>query len=203
MRWLLIILFALWCAPVKLGAAFKWQSGDRGELMLGATLWGVRVARKLAWPESERIAPEEGAQLQREAQEGRGGKEADRRGVSLLIRLIRTVLISNRARGWFVRCAKNEHTHILVQVGFSDAAACALADAIVKALFGMLARRFPGGRFCSRAVLGQKSSVQGMCIVRIRLGNLFSAALLGALGYLASGKKHKEETVWSIIPSKN
>lgn len=199
MRLFFLLLFVIWCAPVKLGAALHAGDGEKGTLMLGVTVWGVRFLRKKRLSGYGKPRLSDGAEIQ----EGEmSGQEDDRLGVGMAARLVRTMLISNRARKWFRRSASIEHLRLQVQVGFDDAAACALLDAALKGILGALHYRVPEGIFRSRVAMGHKSYVQGVCIVSIRLGNLLTAALMGALGYIASGKKRKEEKKWSIIPLK-
>ena len=77
----------------------------------------------------------------------------------------------------------------------------ALLDAAAISLMGTIRRLYPQGVFTCRAALHGPCALQGVCIVRLRMGNLLAAAAMGLMAYLVSGKK-KEERKWSVIPLK-
>ena len=205
MRLFLLAVFVLWIAPVKMGAAVHWQEGVHARLALGVTCWGVRFSKQYLKPypsgrlekHSEEHADSEALLVEGKAEKG---DAADSSGLRMLMRVLKTVLIGNRARQYFRRTSHTEGLYLVFYTGTRDAAACALADAGIKTLLGILCTHMPNGRYDARAAGSEKAGIQGICIVSLRLGNLLIAALLGTMAYLVSGRRKKEERKWNIIP---
>ena len=205
-----VVLFIILIAPVKLGIRLRWQGGMHAEAALGVTMWGIRLQQTLHWPGTQdvkRMAGREmqkkdaAANLQQTVEQAPGEKETDKAGIGWILRLIRTVAISDRARRYFRRTSVLEQLQIHFRAACQDAALCALLDAAAISLMGALRRRYPAGIFTCRAALQGPCVLQGVCIVRLRMGNLLAAAAMGLIGYLVAGKK-KEEKKWSVIPLK-
>lgn len=205
MRVLLLAVFVLCIAPMKMGAAVHWQEGENIRLALGVTCWGVRFSKRYLKPEPvsklemQEQEPKDSEELQVDAQSEKGNA-ADSKGLRVLARMLRTMLIGNRARHYFRYISHMEKLQILLQAGTRDAALCALADAGIKTALGILRTRLPAGYYTACAVPGEKAGIQALCIVKIRLGNLLIAVLLGTMAYFVSGRRKKEERKWNIIP---
>lgn len=207
MRLFFLILFVIWIAPVRMGAALRWQEGEHIRLALGVTCWGIRFSKQYLHPEStEKLAENEKQHHNSEALQIAGqdekGDAADSKGLRALVRLVHTMLIGNHARQFFRSTSHTDMLQLLLLTGTRDAAVCALADAGIKTLMGILRTRLPAGKYAARAMASDKAGIHGICIVSLRLGNLLIAALLGTGAYLVSGKRKKEERKWNIIPFK-
>ena len=137
MRLFLLAVFVLWIAPVKMGAAVHWQEGVHARLALGVTCWGVRFSKQYLKPypsgrlekHSEEHADSEALLVEGKAEKG---DAADSSGLRMLMRVLKTVLIGNRARQYFRRTSHTEGLYLVLYTGTRDAAACALADAGIK-----------------------------------------------------------------------
>lgn len=207
---LFIVLFIVLIAPVKLGIRLRWQGQMKAELALGVMVWGIRLNRKLYWPEQRDVARmaartvrgnDVSSNLQQKVEQTENDSMAESTGIGWILRLIRTMATSDHARAYFRRTSVLERLDIYFRAGCRDAAFCALLDAAAVTLMGMLRQRFPHAVFQCRAALNVHCALQGTCIVRLRMGNLLASAAMGLVAYLVTGKK-KEEKKWSVIPLK-
>lgn len=188
-----IFLFLIYITPLKMGVAVHWQSSQPVRIALGVTVWGVRIKREYAWP--ARLIGENA--IKTDSTSAVSSFDGIKKRGRLILHFLWNILRSDHVRNWLMV----EHVHVRVAIGFLEAAGCALMDALLKIVFALV-RHMPGCDFKSCARFDGQSAVQGLCIVRLRLGNLLVASALGAAAYWVAGRKKKEEKKWSTIPLK-
>ena len=180
----MILLYCLLITPVKIGVSLKWNSCQALESHFGILVWGMVWRRVLFWP--KRLVDTENIMLQA------GEKEITslfpvHRHSEKMQQWLQSCFAMPEVRKWVHRSIKTERVQVLAELSLSDAAACALLTSTLNVLFTMrqnrkehivrIAPRYDG-----------KSAVRGLCIVRLRLGNLLIAAVMGMAAYL--GKKN-------------
>lgn len=187
MGWLLIILYALLIAPVRVGAALRWE-GKTPTLRVGVMIWGFRLQTEL------RGRRDEAGRLRLVAGFGRrslplpAGKRKGGEGIKALALLLR----SNQKRAGLRRVIRVRALDFALQIGGENAALTALASGFFQALNPLV----PKARILCRPAFHGRTRLYARCIAEARLGILWAAWLRWRAG---RGSGQKEEQAWSIL----
>ena len=186
MRWLFLGLFLLLIAPVRVGAALRYDH-NKPALMVGLTVWGVRVQSKI---EARRDTA--GTLLLNAAVGGKsltlhpGGMNAGN-GIKTLGLLLK----SNGDRAALRKTIQLQVLDAYLQIGGENAAFIALAAGFLQALNALL----PRANIVCRPSFNGDTKAYIRCIAGTRLGILCLAWLRWRRRQRNS---RKEETAWSI-----
>ena len=187
MAWLLLGIYGLLIAPVRLGALARWKDGEM-RLALGVMLWGARaVARFRSGRDKKGALCLRGEWLGREVElhprlPGRG------QGLGRILGGGNGF----RRLGGLVRFTALEAE---ICPGGPDAAGTALWAGLIR----IIAVFFPRLRVRCRPAFNGKTSAVFRCIADTRLGIIIAVCLFGRLKSLRTGRK--EEKKW-IVPSR-
>lgn len=200
MAFLWILLYCIWIAPLKIGVAVRWQSENPVEIRFGAMVWGFRIRRLFYWPGRMLLADtlENSAEGPQKEILSFIPREKKKRSI---IHILRVALMSDHARRYLLRSIEDAQVHLDARIALADAAVCALISGSLNMLLGMIGAK-KGWQLRVSPVFQGESQAKGACIVRLRLGNLLIAGLLGAAAYMLVKRKHKEENAWNDIPLK-
>ncbi|MBQ7655337.1 MAG: hypothetical protein IJS41_02400 [Clostridia bacterium] len=185
MRWILLGLFLLLIAPVRIGAALRWEH-NKPALTVGVMVWGVRFQTVI---EARRDTA--GTLLLNAAVGGKtltlrpGGENAGK-GIKALGLLLK----SNSDRAAFRKLIQLQALDAYLQIGGQNAAFIALITGFLQALNPLL----PRARIICRPSFNGDTKAYIRCIAGARLGILLAAWL--RLRRRRAGQK--EEEAWSI-----
>ncbi|MBR3107084.1 MAG: hypothetical protein IKH30_07870 [Clostridia bacterium] len=185
MRWILLGLFLLLIAPVRIGAALRWEHG-KSALTVGVMVWGIRFQTMI-----EARRDETGALLLNAAV---GGKtltlRPDGRNAANGIKALGLLLKFNANRAKMRKMIQVQAFDIFLQIGGQDAAFIALTSGFLQALNPLL----PFVHIdCCPSFNGETKALV-RCIAGTRLGILLLAWL--RLSRRRAGRK--EDKAWSI-----
>ena len=181
MAWVLIALYIVFAAPVRLGAVFRWEKGA-AEGRLGAMVWGVRRTVRLDLMLDAENRPALrllSGKRERTLPVGRPRKGARK---------------SPGLRSAFEWLLSRAALRADIRIGGGDAALAALVSGALSALGALI----PRARVRCRPRYGGESGLFLACIAGARLGTIIAVCLRGWIMNRLQGKK--EEKAW-IVPS--
>lgn len=156
---LVLLLFVLFITPVQL--TLHWQQG----LELRLRVWGISRSHRVPPPAK--------------GQQGTPHQQ--------LMRLLGTVLRTDKARRFLFRHTQVVRLQALVYLGLQDAAATAILTGLLRQLALLLPRR--ADVRVQPNFLGS-TQVQARCILFFHLGTILITAVMGLAAYLMECREH-------------
>ncbi|MBR3018073.1 MAG: DUF2953 domain-containing protein [Clostridia bacterium] len=186
MRWILLGIFLLLIAPVRIGVLLRWEHGKL-TLTVGTMVWGVRVQTMIKASRDEAGALLLTASLGQRILILRPGGQNAGKGIKALGLMLK----SNTDRAALRKMIQLQTLDIFVQIGGQNAAFTAMTTGFLQALNPML----PFAHIACRPSFNGETKALIRCIAGARLGIL-------CLAWLRWRKRQrdsrKEETAWSI-----
>lgn len=155
---LVLLLFVLFITPVQL--TLHWQQG----LELRLRVWGISRSRRVPPPSKGQGTPHQ-----------------------QLMRLLGTVLRTDKARRFLFRHTQVVCLQALVCLGLRDAAATAIWTGLLRQLAPLLPRK--ADVRVQPNFLGS-TQVQARCILFFHLGTILITAVMGLAAYLMECREH-------------
>lgn len=182
MGWLAALLFGLWITPLRLGAAVR--LGDAlPRAAWGVMVWGVPIRGRIG------LKRDAGGRLRlTSASPGRGRRLPMLRRPAVWAgrRFAAACSRPGPGRRLLKRGARLVLLDAEVRLG-GDAARAAVLTGLVRAAAALL----PRARLHCFPVPGGRSALRARCIVDVRLGTLWTAALMGWLIRPRAGRKEE------------
>ena len=186
MRWILLGLFLLFIAPIRIGAALRW-TGGAPLLNVGVMIWGIRAQTSIR---AERDTT--GALLLTAAVGNRKlPLRPDRKNAGNGLKALALLVKSNTKRAALKKLVRVRTLDVFLQIGGENAAFIALATGFLQALSPLA----PKAKIVCRPSFHDNTKAYLRCIAEARLGILLAAWLRWRRTQQAS---QKEEQAWTI-----
>lgn len=185
MRWILLGLFLLFIAPIRIGAALRW-TGGAPSLSVGVMIWGIRAQTSI------RAERDTAGKLLLTAAVGNRKLplHPDRNNAGSGLKALALLLKSNTDRAAMRRLVQVRRLDVFLQIGGENAAFIALATGFLQALNPLL----PQADIRCRPSFHGQTKVYARCIAEARLGILCVAWLR----WRRRRAGQKEAAAWSI-----